>query len=464
MKTKDHTGKVVFLSLFTFLLLAVSPAFGDGLTFSEALERLQQTNESLKAARSEVDRRSYERNAARGLYLPKIETGGRYTRIDEPINIDLNDIRTVILKLNPYVPAQMIPPFELKIQNASFWKANVSGVWPIFTGGQILAANRAADAFVTEAKEKKRGVEFMLMSELARRYFGVQLGRAFSAMREEELTGLDSHLFQVRKMEEAGMVAHVETLHAEVARSEADTEFKAARKDEELARTALDNIIEGSGDAALDTPLFIVRDIESVDRFRSLALDRNPALKQVASEKQAAHQAYKKEVGAMSPQVFLFGEKELHTQDLTILEPKWAYGIGVALSLFEGGTQINRVKTAQAVEEQVGHMEKQARRDVETLVDKRYQELMKDIEQFDSLGTAVSSAEEYLRVRTRSFQEGYATSLDVVDARLAVTRAKMGRLAAAYKTDCALAELLEASGVSELFEDYRGRADLEVKF
>jgi outer membrane protein TolC len=466
MMAKDCFGKFWWFLPLVFLVLVFSAPVcrGDDLTFSDALEKLQQTSESLKAARAEVKQRNSERDAAKGLYFPKIQAAATYTRIDEPITIDLNDIRTVILQLHPNVPPARIPSFDMTVQNEDVRRALVSATWPIFTGGQILAANRAAEAFVKDAREKERATRSILASELARRYFGVRLTRSVIKLREEDLEGLNRHLNDAKKMEEAGMTAHVETLHAEVAQAEADRALKSARRDEELARTALDNIIEGSRDAEPTTPLFITRRIEPLDHFRSLVLQRSPLLKQVSAQKEAAHQAYKKEVGSLAPQIFLFGERALDTKDLTIVEPAWAVGVGIKIPLFEGGMRVNRVASAKAVEEKVGYMEAQAKRDLETLVEKRYQQLMKAIEQYDALGPATASAEEYLRVRTRSFEEGYATSLDVVDARLAVTRAKTGKVLAAYDADTALAELLDAAGAIELFEEYRARAEIEVTF
>ena len=55
-------------------------------------------------------------------------------------------------------------------------------------------------------------------------------------------------------------------------------------------------------------------------------------------------------------------------------------------------------------------------------------------------------------MRTRAFEEGLATSLDVVDARLSLSRVELERLAAAYEFDVALADLLEASGQGARFE------------
>lgn len=436
----------------------------EDMSFAQALDQLYATNESLIAATLAVDEKKYEKDAARGLYFPKIQASGSITRIDEPVIIDLNDIRSAMLALHPAVPAQLLPSFEMQVQGDTSRQATLSAQWTLFSGGQILAVNRAADALVTDAREKKRTTESMLTTELVRRYFGMQLARRMTAMRQETLDSLERHLTRVRRLEAEGMVAHVETLHAQVARAEAERELMGARRDEDLAHTALQNLLACSTDIGTVTPLFIVRTLDPLDHFRSLSLERNPLLKQITARREAAHQAYKKEVGTLFPQVALFGQKEMLTDDLTIFDPEWACGVGVNFTLFEGGTRANRIRAARATEERGSRLEDQARRDMTTLVEKRYQEFAKAVEQFDALGTAISSAEEYLRVRQRSFEENCATSLDVVDARLSLTKVMTGRILAAYQTDCALAELLEASGISEQFESYRKRAEGEVQF
>ena len=340
----------------------------------------------------------------------------------------------------------MAPSFNLKIQDQTFLKDSVSAVWPIFTGGRIVAANRAANAFLEDARQRKRSTESVLTSELVRRYFGLQLARKITATRREVLAGMDEHLRQVKKLEEAGMVARAERLHAEVARAEADRELKRAVRDQELSQTVLDSIIMASEPVDPVSSLFVLRQIEPLDVFRTMAVEHNPALRQIAEQRKAAHQAYKKEVGSLFPQIFLFGQRELRTQDLTILEPEWTVGVGMSFPLFEGGARYHRIESAKAVERKVSYLEAQARRDVETLTEKRYQEFMKAKEQYDALLTAIAAAEENLRVRTRSFDEGFATSLDVVDAQLALSRARIELLVAVYDSDVALADLLEAAG------------------
>ena len=79
--------------------------------------------------------------------------------------------------------------------------------------------------------------------------------------------------------------------------------------------------------------------------------------------------------------------------------------------------------------------------DVQTLVEKSYNELMKDGEQLEAMETSIKFAEEYLRVRQKAFKEGFATSIDLVDAQLALSKVKIERLKALYEFDVSFARL-----------------------
>ena len=431
--------------LFVIVIVSPHPAAAAEVSFDLALKQLHSANETLQAARMEESQRESERSAARGLYFPRIEASAKFTRIDDPITITIPKIGTI------------------PVQDDQFWRANVSFKWPVFTGGRILAANRAAEAYLEESHEKRRRAESGLISELARRYYGLRLAQQVTEVRREVLSGMGHHLSDARKMEEQGIIARSERLHAEVTRAEADREYKRALRNAALARTALNDILSSREDVTPTSPLFIVRDIGPLEAFREQGLSGNPALKQLTAQREVAHQGYKKELGTFAPEVFLFGVNEIYREDLTLLDPRWAVGVGVTFNLFEGFAGQHRVAAARKQEKRLEHLHQAGRLSVATLVESRYQEVMKALEQYEMLETSGKFAEEYLRIRKSAFAEGYATSLDVVDAELALSKVKTERLVAVYEFDVALAELLEASGHSERFEEFRTRSDAEVQ-
>ncbi len=450
-------------STLILLLLSLN-LFAQDLSFTEALDKMRGTNNALLAAQKEEVRFNYERKAARGLFFPRLDANASFTEMDDKIIIDLNDIRSAMLFLHSDNPAaSLLPSFETQVQDKGFWKFNATLTWPIFTGGKILAANNAAEAQLNESKEKIKQVEGGLISELVSRYFGLRLTKSVVDIRKQVLEAMDQHLYEAKRLEEEGIIAKAERLHAEVFHSEAEREYKNSKRNMEIAQAALNNTLSDDKDVEPISPLFIFKNIESLWDFQQAAVLQNPILKQVDSKRELAHQGYNKEFAEFLPQIYVFGKKEIYTKDLTLLEPDWAVGVGLKINIFEGFAKYNRLKASEYLEKQVGDLYSKAQRDILTLVEKRYNELMNALEQYESTDAALEFADEYVRVRSRAFEEGLSTSVDVVDAQLALSRVKIERLTALYNFDVSLANLLEVSGQNNNFENYITRSELEVE-
>lgn len=427
------------------------------LTLADAFVRQRQHHESLQAADALVRQREHERAAAHSLYYPRVDAHVRATRIDAPITIDLDPIRQAILSLHPQVPVSLVPPFETTVQDSAFWKADLRASWPLFTGGRVPAANAAAQARLDEALAERRQTQGALAVDLVRRYFALQLAAAARAVRGSVVDGLRQHAFNATRLEQEGMVARVERLGAEVALAEAERQLRRSRDDQALAGLALASTLSIDTEPDPITSLFVLRELEPVEIFVEHARRAHPALARLETQARLAAQAARAEDGRKWPEVYAFGVRELHEGDLTILEPSWALGLGANWTLFDGGERARKTAAAREQGARVAALEARTRRDLATLVEAKYREARKARDQFDTLHATLALADEHLRMRTRAFEEGAATSLEVVDARLALARAQLERLVAAFDFDVALAELLDASGQMDRYEEFRVR-------
>jgi len=442
-----------------------SPALD--LSLPEAQARVRADHEALKAAGHEVRERQAEVGAADALRWPRLEASARVTRIDDPITLDLDPVRKVILSLHPAVPGAAVPPFTLDVQDETYGRADLRLTWPLFAGGKIDAARDAARAREADAEAQLRGLADGLATEVVRRYFGVRLAGRAREIRAQVLAALDGHVRNARRLEEEGFLSRAERLHAEVARTDAERELKAAEHDLALAREALANVLSlpgaEAGSLETTTPLFVPAELPSLAGLKRTALDASPALARLAAASSLAGAGLSAEKARRYPEVALFGVRELYKPGLTLLDPAWAAGLNARWTLFDGFSREKGIAAARERGERVEELSKRARRDVETLVEKRYREARKALEQVEAFGAALELARENVRVRARGFEEGVATSLDVVDARLSLARVELGRLAAARDLDVALAELLEAAGVPESYEALRagGAGDVE---
>ena len=436
------------------------PGTPAAITYADALARMLAANETARAADEAVVERRDERSAMKGFYWPRVELHAQATHLNDDIVLDLNPIRDVISALHR-LPSSALPSFETTFQKQDFWLSSLTVTWPIYTGGKVQAANKAAALQVTDAEQARRQTAGALASDLARRYFALRLALRARDVRAQVLDGLDLHVTHAAALEREGQIARVERLHAEVARRDAARQLRAADHDVALARTALASLI--ASDAPVDpaSGLFIAVPMEPLESFVARALENNPALARLEAQRGRASQAVRAEKSAWLPTVAAFGMRELHTDDLTVVSPTWAVGVVASFTLFDGLERGHRVAAARSQEKRVDLLRDRARRDIATLVEQKYRAMEKARDEYESLDATLELAAEVVRARTRAFEEGLGTSLEVVDARLALQALRLQRLAAAYACDVALAELLEAAGDADRFETIRARSSMD---
>ncbi|WP_300668734.1 TolC family protein [Desulfoluna sp.] len=477
MKKRINRYLGVAAALCLMMSLGGGVALARELTLDAALARMEAGNDTLAAAREAKAATEYEKEAAFGLHLPKVEASMRWTRIDEPIEIDLSSIKDAMGFLHGPNPISgspgdprlaYLPEFTMEVQDDTFVKGRVTASLPLYAGGRIQAANEAAASRVQEAGAQLRETGNQLMRDMVTRYYGLRFAKKVVEVRTSYFQGMEQHVSEARQLETQGMISRSESLHAEVARAEAHRLLKRAVRDQAIAETALANLLaveEGDHEAITPvSPLFLTRELEPMDYFISAALRLNPVLRRIDEKGVQARAGVKAEKGAFLPKVYLFASQELVTDDLTMLEPEWAAGVGMEMNLFEGFSSVNRLRSARMQRSRVDHLSTQAKKDIATLTEKLYHEVVGQVEQHDALKTSRALAEEAVRVQTRAFEEGYATSLDVVDARLTLSGVEIKQLMAAYGYDVALARLLETAGLATEFNTYRNDKEQEVTF
>ncbi len=435
------TGRGWFCAVLALLLCGGAARAEDAaLTFPQAVERMNARNEGLLAAREEVAQREAERAAARGMRYPKAELEARQTFLNEPISLSVDPI-----------------PLSLTVQDSQFTKGQLRVSMPLYAGGRVDAANRAAEARRGEAEAQARQTGEQMITELAQRYFGVRLARRAVEVAEIKVRAMERHEYRARRLMEEGIVARVEYLNAGVALSDARTELASAERDVAIATEGLMNslVMESAPDPV--SPLFMVPDLEPLETFKSRVDGGHPVLAMLDAKLAQARQGVRAERGATLPSVYLFAAHELFPGDLTMLDPEWAAGVGAQYTLFDGAQGKNRVIAARSIERRVALLRTKYERDLKSLVVKRHEEAGRARDQFEAFGETIGLTAENLRVRTRAFEEGVATSVEVVDATLSHARAQLGRNKAAYDFDLALFQLLEASGQAEHFAEYLAR-------
>ena len=485
MPARFIRGWVIFLALVAANAFAASPVIVKKLTFEEARAITWRNNHALKQIGYLQQQQDQERNAARGLYFPTVGIMASAMVMSDQIHLDLNPVKDAITPLYktlgtygkfgdiPGVPDEMATQiirqkmlsglasieateWDQVIQKKEFGVVAATVQWPLYAGGKIRAANRAASIRQHDVDAVSRQKQGELMSELVERYYGLTLARQVVMVRQDVFTGLQQHLNDAEKLEKEGIISHADVLHARVYHAQASRELSKSLQQAGVVSQALNGTLAVGDTLKIETlsNLFYLDSIEPEPYFLNISRSRNPLLSQIESKKQLTVQAYRAQRAEYLPAIAMQGTYDIVNKDLSPYLPDWEVGIGLKWTLFDGASRLAKTKAASLQTKQVEEYGMKAETDIATMIDKLYHELIMYRDQLTELETARDYAEEYLHARETEFHQEMTNSTQVIDARLALAQVKTERLQAMYNFDLSLARLLEYSGIPADFTAY----------
>ena len=92
--------------------------------------------------------------------------------------------------------------------------------------------------------------------------------------------------------------------------------------------------------------------------------------------------------------------------------------------------------------------------DISVGIDKFYSQMQNALSSVNALNTTIELSRELVRMRKKAFTEGMATSTEVVDAEVMLSKVEIASLLAFYQYDVALINLLSACGIPDTFRNY----------
>lgn len=466
------------------------------LTFSDAFNLVLNNNSSIKQAKAKISQTERDVKAAKGYFAPQISLSASAVALSEDLTLDLTPVRDAITPLyevlgnygtfsgvpnpDPNTQGAMpILPDNISTQavrgnlNAGLEKIN-GGEWdkmiqekhfatlsagftmPIYAGGKIRTANKAASIKNKTAISELENTIGVLSIELTSRYYGhILASQAYAVRLQVEQTMLD-HANDAEKLMNEGLISRAEYLHAKVTHAEASRELSKAKLQVELANEALKNTLNIDGKEVIEpvSPLFFNDSIENLSYFISKAKTCNALLKKVEITQDLVHQGYRMEFAELMPEIAAMGTYELANKNLSPYMPEYMVGVGLKWNIFNGGRNYQNVKSAKLKETQAEYFGDKAEADIILAITNAYKELNVSKSQLVELEEANTFAEEYSRVQQKAFSEGLSTSTEVSQANLALAKVHIEKLQALYHYDVALSKLLYFAGIPEELSRY----------
>lgn len=449
------------------------------LTLAEALKCAIANNELINASAKTKEVSKYHLKAARGKHYPNIYVEGSVNKINDPIILTLTDARAAVIGASvatfksattysaggtpppdPVVDGykkqleDKIPDFDMKFQEDLFYKLTAGVVWPLYTGGKIAANSQAKKAELAISEMEYNKTLNSTITSVIESYFRAKLAQEARDIRQDYLDDIIQHNDNAEKLFKVGMISKANKLRAEVALAQATREYQKSERDLQLALVVLSNIIGVELDKVkLSTDFKQIEDVKEAEYYEDIAYSNNITLKDMQQKKEMLNQKKRAIRGNFLPTIAAFGKYEIYKDNLTMFEPEWVAGLNARLDIFKGGEDYDEYKAYSKQVEVLDLYIQNANKMIDTAVKKYHHEAEAALEQYESLKSSQDLTEENLNLYKKSFKEGLATSIEVIDAELALEKVRLDQSQALFDFNVAYAKLIDICGNSQILMD-----------
>lgn len=415
---------------------------------SKVADMAIQRNEAYQSALLEKDRVSGQYIEARAGAFPRLTFNGQYL-----YNIDL---QTSIFTITD--SAGNSSTTELRFGTPNNFSVGFSLYQPLYAAGKVGAAIKIANYGKKYTQAGIDAARHNVMTVADKAYLDAVAARQSELVFREAENLADSNLAVVKKLYDHGQASEYDFLRAQVQAANTRPNRIAAENNTRLALDQLRNVlaIAPETEITLDTVITQV-DVPALELETLIteALQNRPELRQGEEmvnirDKMVslAYSGYKPSLGINS-QVQWYSYTDEFNQ-VSLAEKSWFRSWNVSLNLswpiFSGFETKGQIRQAKVDYEQSRLSESQLNRQVRLEVRDALGRVREAKERVDALGETVDQAQRGLEIAQVRFENGVGIQLELLDAQVALTTARVNRIAALHDLAVAVSNLRKAVG------------------
>jgi outer membrane protein len=344
---------------------------------------------------------------------------------------------------------------SITIGEDNAYSATLSLRQPLYSSGRIGAAYKASKDRALAARYSGDAVARDVNLQVRQAYYGAVLARAQVQIAEESLTQAERRRDEIQARVDKGLAARFDLLRAEV---EVAGRQPAVTRARNQASIALEGLKRAIG-LPLDRPVALADTL----RYTPFAMTREEAV-QEALEKRDTLAAARMEASAAEhqadaqaandlPLLYLDGNYSWQGQSSKKLIPgdhetaqSAAIGLSLTWPILDGWQNRSLTRQARAAARKATLAVHQLEESIRLEARSKWADLRATEQEIPAVEQAVQLAQEAYAIARVRYSSGLSTQLEVLDADLALTQAKISEKETLYRYEVALAELEHTLG------------------
>lgn len=430
------------LALLALTVALTSSAFAEPLRLdrSTAVQMALERNETHRSVLLESDRVSGRYLEVRAGALPRLTVEGNYTR-----NLELP---TSVIQFGDST-------FETTFGTKNDYRLALKLTQPIYSAGKLGAALKIAGYADRLTKAQIETSRNLTATAADRAYLdAVAAAQSVRVFQDAERLA-DSNLSVVQTLYSHGQTSEFDLLRAQVDAANARPPRIQAENNARLAEDRLRNIL------ALDPGTVLILDTiiaevtgpdVPVEALIEEAIENRPEL--IGSQEQLdinrklvdiARSGYKPTV-SLSSNLQWQGLSDDFTPAGREWYRSWSASLNLTWPIFSGFEAVGQIRQARVDLHQSELQESSLKRQIRLEVRKAYGDVREAQQRVAALARTVDQAERGVEIAQVRFQNGVGTQLELFDARVALTSARVNKISALHDLAAAVSELRRTAG------------------
>jgi outer membrane protein len=455
-------------------LLSMSQIFGQQtqIDLESAIQIALQNNREIEIAKMEVKKSDAAVSEAFGYALPTVDLTAGFTHFLEKPKTSFPDFGAMLNNSTYGVlfDEGVLPrddnkflPMDFKLQTfaeSNNYEAKVQ-VTQILFNSAVFTGIGASHIYRNLAVENLKSTIAKTVLDIKEAYYGVLLTRDLYTIAQSRFVNANDHLNNIKAMRAQGLVSEFAEMQVEVqvenirpllAQLE-NTNIDATNGFKILLNIPQDNKIKVLGEMVYEE-----ENLPSVDELVTEAKTSNLSLKTLKIKNKLDDEYASLDRGNYWPTIAAFGtysyagaseELDFSSYGSSIV------GLNFSINLFEGGRTKNKVEQDIIISKQTGEQIKSLTDVTEMLVKSKYNDLTRVKKQIEAMQKNISLAKRAYKIAEDRYNEGVGSELEVKDADVSLSEAKINYTNAVHDYLVAKATLYNLVGrVDEQYYDF----------
>ena len=450
----------VLIAASFFIPLSIQAQDTLRINLAQALEIALSENPTIKVANQEIEKKRYAHKGTLASLFPQISYSADYSRTLKKqvmyMDFDMGDMGGMGGEATEGISqADMDKGFEVGRSNN--WSTGINASMPLINAS-LWKSLRISATDVELAVEQARSSKLAMINQVKKGFYAVLLAHDSYVVFKQSYDNAMENYLDIKRKYEQGTVAEYDLIRADVTVKNTEPNLLQAENALVLAKWQLKALLGMDLEMPIDCEgaLGDYRELLFADYMATdTTLAANTDLRQLDLQKQQLRHTLTMQKLDFLPTLSLSGlyQWSAMNNDFKFKNYRWnpysMIGLSLSIPIFTGGSRYMKLKQTEISLKQLDWQRDDTQRNLRLAVKQQLDNMSTCVKRFDAASKGIDQAERGYRIAQKRYDTGAGTWLEMNDAELALTQARLNFNQAIYDYMVAKTDLEKTLGNEE---------------